>query len=87
MLFSKTTSLILTVVATLLLTACAKDMEEKIVDNAEVVCEVIQKPLDKHINTVIDFGRPILDVGGSEVLVTATELSDVYEASCGEQDK
>ena len=80
--YKKTTSSILTVVAILLLTGCAKDMEGKIVDNAAVVCEVIEKPLDKHVNSILDFGRPILSVGGSEVLVTATELSDVYEASC-----
>ena len=71
---------------TLLLTACANNTrtvtKEVIVDRGEVVCDVLDKPVNRHMRAVIANGDKIIGVGGDEVVVTASELSDVYKKSC-----
>ena len=71
---------------TLLLTACASNTrtvtKEVIVDRGEVVCDVLNKPVNRHMRSVIANGDKIIGVGGDEVVVTASELSDVYKKSC-----
>ena len=56
--------------------------KEVIVDRGEVVCDVLDKPVDRHMRAVIANGDKIIGVGGDEVVVTASELSDVYKISC-----
>ena len=56
--------------------------KEVIVDRGEVVCDVLDKPVDRHMRSVIANGDKIIGVGGDEVVVTASELSDVYKKSC-----
>lgn len=56
--------------------------KEVIVDRGGVVCDVINKPLDRHMRAVVANGDRIINIGGDEVLVTASELSDVYKKSC-----
>ena len=56
--------------------------KEVIVDRGEVVCDVLDKPVDRHMRAVIANGDKIIGVGGDEVVVTASELSDVYKKSC-----
>ena len=56
--------------------------KEVIVDRGEVVCDVLDKPVDRHMRSVIANGDKIIGVGGDEVVVTASELSDVYKRSC-----
>ena len=56
--------------------------KEVIVDRGEVVCDVLNKPVDRHMRSVIANGDKIIGVGGDEVVVTASELSDVYKRSC-----
>ena len=56
--------------------------KEVIVDRGEVVCDVLDKPVDRHMRAVIAKGDKIIGVGGDEVVVTASELSDVYKRSC-----
>ena len=69
-----------------LLTACANNTrtvtKEVIVDRGEVVCDVLNKPVDRHMRAVIANGDKIINIGGEEVVVTASELSDVYKKSC-----
>lgn len=69
-----------------LLTACANNTrtvtKEVIVDRGAVVCDVLDKPVDRHMRSVIANGEKIIGVGGDEVVVTASELSDVYKKSC-----
>ena len=56
--------------------------KEVIVDRGEVVCDVLDKPVDRHMRAVIANGDKIINIGGEEVVVTASELSDVYKRSC-----
>ena len=56
--------------------------KEVIVDRGEVVCDVLDKPLDRHMRSVIANGDKIVNLGADEVVVTASELSDVYKESC-----
>ena len=69
-----------------LLTACGISTrtvtKEVIVDRGEVVCDVLDKPVDRHMRAVIANGDRIINIGGEEVVVTASELSDVYKKSC-----
>ena len=71
---------------TLLLTACASNTrivtKEVIVDRGEVICDVLNKPVDRHMRSVIANGDKIISLGADEVVVTASELSDVYKKSC-----
>ena len=71
---------------TLLLTACASNTrtvtKEVIVDRGSVVCDVLNKPVNRHMRSVIANGDRIINIGADEVLVTASELSDVYKKSC-----
>ena len=71
---------------TLLLTACASNTRtvtrEVIVDRGEVICDVLNKPVDRHMRSVIANGGKIISLGADEVVVTASELSDVYKESC-----
>lgn len=39
-------------------------------------------PIDKHMRSLIDNGEAIIGVGGDEVLVTGSEVSDAYDKSC-----
>lgn len=56
--------------------------KEVIVDRGAVVCDVLDKPVDRHMRAVIANGDRIIGVGADEVVVTASELSDVYKKSC-----
>ena len=56
--------------------------KEVIVDRGEVVCDVLNKPVDRHMRSVIANGDKIISLGADEVVVTASELSDVYKKSC-----
>ena len=56
--------------------------KEVIVDRGEVVCDVLDKPVDRHMRAVIANGEKIINIGADEVVVTASELSDVYKKSC-----
>ena len=57
-------------------------IKEVIVDRGEVVCDVLNKPVDRHMRSVIANGDKIINIGADEVVVTASELSDVYKRSC-----
>lgn len=76
------------VMVMLLLTACANNTQtrtvtkEVIIDRGAVVCDVLDKPVDRHMRAVIANGDRIINIGGDEVVVTASELSDVYKKSC-----
>ena len=74
------------VMVTLLLTACASNTrtvtKEVIVDRGSVVCDVLNKPVNRHMRAVIANGGKIISLGADEVVVTASELSDVYKKSC-----
>ena len=69
-----------------LLTACASNTrtvtKEVIVDRGSVVCDVLNKPVNRHMRSVIANGDKIISLGADEVVVTASELSDVYQESC-----
>lgn len=84
--YKKTGKVILTVMVTLLLIGCANNTrtvtKEVIVDRGAVVCDVLDKPVDRHMRAVIANGDRIINIGGDEVVVTASELSDVYKKSC-----
>ena len=56
--------------------------KEVIVDRGSVVCNVLGKPVNRHMRAVIANGDKIINIGGEEVVVTASELSDVYKKSC-----
>ena len=56
--------------------------KEVIVDRGEVICDVLNKPVDRHMRAVIANGGKIISLGADEVVVTASELSDVYKKSC-----
>ena len=56
--------------------------KEVIVDRGEVVCDVLDKPVNRHMRAVIANGDRIINIGADEVVVTASELSDVYKRSC-----
>ena len=55
---------------------------EVVVDRGNTVCDVMKRPVGKHMNTVIDNGEKIIGIGAGEVVVTASELSDVYTTAC-----
>ena len=71
---------------TLLLIGCANNTrtvtKEVIVDRGGVVCDVLDKPVNRHMRSVIANGDRIISLGADEVVVTASELSDVYQKSC-----
>ncbi len=69
-----------------LLTACAKPTVES-VPQIDPVCEVLQRPLEDHMNSIIDYGRQLLEVEADEVIVTATEVSDVFRVACRKVQK
>ena len=56
--------------------------KEVIVDRGSVVCDVLNKPVNRHMRSVIANGDKIINLGADEVVVTASELSDVYKKSC-----
>ena len=56
--------------------------KEVIVDRGSVVCDVLNKPVNRHMRSVIANGDKIISLGADEVVVTASELSDVYKESC-----
>ena len=56
--------------------------KEVIVDRGSVVCDVLNKPVNRHMRAVIANGGKIISLGADEVVVTASELSDVYKKSC-----
>ena len=74
------------VMVTLLLIGCGISTrtvtKEVIVDRGEVICDVLNKPVDRHMRSVIANGDKIISLGADEVVVTASELSDVYKESC-----
>ena len=84
--YKKVGNLILTVMVVSLLSACANNTrtvtKEVIVDRGEVICDVLNKPVDRHMRSVIANGDKIISLGADEVVVTASELSDVYKKSC-----
>ena len=84
--YKKIGKAILTVMVISLLTACASNTrtvtKEVIVDRGEVICDVLNKPVDRHMRSVIANGDKIISLGADEVVVTASELSDVYQESC-----
>ena len=84
--YKKVGNLIPTVMVISLLTACASNTrtvtKEVIVDRGSVVCDVLDKPVNRHMRSVIANGDKIISLGADEVVVTASELSDVYQESC-----
>lgn len=84
--YKRVGNLIPIVMVTLLLTACASNTrtvtKEVIVDRGSVVCDVLDKPVNRHMRSVIANGDKIISLGADEVVVTASELSDVYQESC-----
>ena len=56
--------------------------KEVIIDRGSVVCDVLNKPVNRHMRSVIANGDRIISLGADEVVVTASELSDVYKRSC-----
>ena len=84
--YKRVGNLIPIVMVTLLLTACASNTRtvtrEVIVDRGSVVCDVLNKPVNRHMRAVIANGGKIISLGADEVVVTASELSDVYKKSC-----
>ena len=84
--YKKVGNLIPIVMVVSLLTACANNTRtvtrEVIVDRGSVVCDVLNKPVNRHMRSVITNGDKIISLGADEVVVTASELSDVYRESC-----
>ena len=84
--YKKVGKVILTVMVTLLLIGCSSNTrtvtKEVIVDRGEVICDVLNKPVDRHMRSVVANGDKIISLGADEVVVTASELSDVYQESC-----
>ena len=84
--YKKVGKLIPTVMVVSLLIGCGSNTrtvtKEVIVDRGEVVCDVLDKPVDRHMRAVIANGDRIISLGADEVVVTASELSDVYKKSC-----
>lgn len=84
--YKKVGKLTLTVMAISLLVGCGSNTrtvtKEVIVDRGSVVCDVLGKPVNRHMRAVIANGDKIINIGGEEVVVTASELSDVYKKSC-----
>ena len=84
--YKKVGNLIPIVMVVSLLTSCGNNTrtvtKEVIVDRGEVVCDVLNKPVDRHMRSVIANGDKIISLGADEVVVTASELSDVYQESC-----
>ena len=84
--YKKVGKVILTVMVVSLLTSCGISTrtvtKEVIVDRGEVICDVLNKPVDRHMRSVIANGDKIISLGADEVVVTASELSDVYQESC-----
>ena len=84
--YKKVGKLTLTVMAISLLVGCGSNTrtvtKEVIVDRGSVVCDVLGKPVNRHMRAVITNGDKIINIGGEEVVVTASELSDVYKKSC-----
>ena len=84
--YKKVGNLIPIVMVISLLTACASNTrtvtKEVIVDRGSVVCDVLDKPVNRHMRSVIANGDKIISLGADEVVVTASELSDVYQESC-----
>ena len=78
--------LLVLAISILTVASCANNTrtvtKEVIVDRGSVVCDVLNKPVDRHMRSVIANGDRIINIGGEEVVVTASELSDVYKKSC-----
>lgn len=74
------------VVALSLLTACGTDtkIETRIVKvpTEDVVCEVMEKPLTKHMKSLVKNGDKILGTGADDVIVSGSELSDTFDGAC-----
>ena len=84
--YKRVGNLIPIVMVVSLLTSCGNNTrtvtKEVIVDRGEVICDVLNKPVDRHMRSVIANGDKIISLGADEVVVTASELSDVYKESC-----
>lgn len=86
--YKKVGKLIPIVMVASLLTACGANTrtvtktKEVIVERGAVVCDVLDKPMNRHMRAVIANGDKIINLGADEVVVTASELSDVYKKSC-----
>lgn len=84
--YKKTGKIIPIVMVVSLLTACGNNTrtvtKEVIVERGAVVCDVLDKPVSRHMRSVIANGDKIINLGADEVVVTASELSDVYKKSC-----
>ena len=84
--YKKVGKLIPIVMVVSLLIGCGSNTrtvtKEVIVDRGAVVCDVLDKPVDRHMRAVIANGDRIISLGADEVVVTASELSDVYKKSC-----
>lgn len=76
--------LIMVAVSVLALSACAgKELEiKKVFVDTNATCEILQEPLDSHMNSVIDNGEKMISAGADEVLVTAVDLTDTYKETC-----
>ena len=75
--------LLVLTVGILAVAGCGNNVtKEVIVDRGEVVCDVLNEPVDRHMRSVIANGEKIISLGADEVVVTASELSDVYKKSC-----
>lgn len=64
----------------LLLTACATDSLP--INENPAVCTSLEKPLNTHVDSLVDNGENILGVGADEVLVTGNILASAYDAAC-----
>ena len=78
--------LLVLVISILTVASCTNNTrtvtKEVIVDRGSVVCDVLDKPVNRHMRSVIANGDRIINIGADEVVVTASELSDVYKKSC-----
>lgn len=54
----------------------------RVIEKSAVVCDVLEGPVNRHMSTIVDNGENILEANAGEVIVTATEVSDVYDKSC-----
>lgn len=81
--WKKTGQAILIVMGLSLFSGCSNATEQVVyTPQISVVCDVLKGPVNKHMTTIVSNGQAIIDVGASEVIVTGSELSDVYDKSC-----
>lgn len=79
----KTGQAILIVMGLSLFSACSNATEQVVYTRQiSVVCDVLKGPVNKHMTSIVDNGEAIIGAGASEVVVTGSELSDVYDKSC-----